>query len=102
MINPISAIKTAGRFLADHIVKIVIAVLVAFVIAAVAKCEREEQRQNNTLVTTGEQKATITQQEGIIRNVEKANDAERNISLDADQRLRDRYDRCTSDPASCE
>ncbi len=50
----------------EHWPKIVIAVLVAFVVAAVAKCEREEQRQNNTLVTTGEQKEVIRQQSEVL------------------------------------
>lgn len=87
--------------LKDHWVKIIIAVLVALAVAAVAKCEREEIRQDETLVKTGEQKATIERQEGTLRNVEKANRAEREPTLDERQRVSDKYDRCAA-PGSCE
>lgn len=95
-------LKIIGAAIAEHWPKILIAVLCAFVVAAVAKCEREEVRQNDTLVTTGEQKATIKTQDGVLRNVEKAQAADANPSLDADRVVRGKYDRCTVTPAACQ
>lgn len=91
---------------ADHLPKLIAgalaAVLVAGVVAWIAAREREEIRVENTLVESGRKEVTIEQQERTLENVKKANDAERAPTLDDRERVRQKYDRCASDPAACQ
>lgn len=84
------------------IIGVLAAALVAGVVAYIAKQERKEQRIENTLIESGRTQEVVKQQEGTLRNVEKANNAERAPTLDARERVRSEYDRCTASPASCE
>lgn len=90
----------------EHWPKIVIAVLVAFVVAAVATCERENIRTEERLVETGkrdgQQQVTIEQQERTIRDVEAYKEATERPDAGELGRVRASNDRCTRNPAACE
>lgn len=89
----------------EHWPKVLAAILVPVILGAIAlhfaKKERDERRAEERLVESGRQEVITNQQDRTLRNVEKAQDAERNPTLDDRERVRSKYDRC-ADPAACE
>lgn len=89
----------------DHLPKLIAGVLAAALVGGIAlwiaSRERKEERIDNSFVEQGRTEERADQQERTIENVKKANDAERNPTLDDRERVRQKYDRCAA-PGSCE
>jgi hypothetical protein len=99
-------LATAWLFLKNRWPQILALLLVPIIIGAFAiwmeKREAREAQQEQRQVDRGRQEVIIEQQERTLRNVEEANRADRNPTLDERKRVSDRWDRCAADPAACE
>lgn len=92
--------------LKEHWHKVLAAIMVPVIIAAITiyanKREAKEVRQEEKLVESGRKDMAMETQQEVLKNVEKAAEAERNPDPDALVRVRAQNDRCTRDPASCQ